>query len=530
MATEVNFNKDDEDENTATGGAPADAAAGGMAGAGGATAATPAGARPTTPSGRPNIKQYLNANQGAGQSLAGGIQSKTQAKASQVDQGINEGRTQLQASTNPLESKLGEEGQNVIKTAFRDPSQILQQQDQLNQFNQLKNKGYAGDISNINSAAQQKQAQLQGQVGQVTSDANLAGTEGGRSELLRNTFGQPNYTRGQQKLDQLFLQAQPGVAKDLQSGLQGLGQQSSQNLAGLSSEAQAKINALTGLSDQRAQQWQDLYSGGENADALDQDLTSRGVSDIDANSQKRLAQGQADVAWAAGARERLANNQATQEDIDRLQLQDVQGKSLYDTKINKYLNQEDRQATMAGTADPAEVARYRALQQLSGGEDALFGGAQNVGDFKAYDFDKNKLTSDLSSTKQKYEVGDINSMIDQMRSSGYFGGASSGGGMRSADPGAIDRQNTGRYLTGLQQGLAAGQITPEDYYNKVEKTLNDVWGKDRWAKSGLYKELATRGNTARTLRPNQLATVAPTAQAAPTVNWDEVAASLAKKK
>lgn len=528
MATEVNFNKDDEDENLASGGAPADASTGGMAGAGGATAATTAGARPTTPSGRPNIKQYLNANQGAGQSLAGGIQSKTQAKAGEVEKGINEGRTQLEASTNPLQSKLGEEGQNVIKTAFQDPSKILQQQDQLSQFNQLKNKGFAGDISNVNTAAQQKQQELQGQVGQLTGAADMAGTEGGRFELLRNTFGQPNYTRGQQKLDQLFLQAQPGAAKDLQTNLQGISQQQSQNLSGLSSEAQAKINALTGLSDQRAQQWQDLYTGGANADVLDQDLSSRGISDIDANSQKRLAQGQADVAWASGARERLANNQATQEDIDRLQLQDVQGKSLYDTKINNYLNQGDREATMAGTADADEVARYRALQQLAGGEDTLFGGAQDIGGFKAFDFDKDKLTSDLSANKQKREVGDINAVIDQMRSSGYFGGASSGGGMRSADPGAIDRQNTGRYLTGLQQGVASGQITPEDYYNQVERTLNNVWGTGG-AKTGLYGNLRSAGQTARTLRPNQLSTVASTTQE-PTVNWDEVAASLAKKK
>lgn len=543
MATEFNFNQDEEDElgsSQPMSSDPAQAQSTSDVGgaSGGATAATPAGARPTTPGGRPNIRQYLDANQGAGQKLAQGIQDKTKVKAGEIEQGVNEGRSQLQSATNPLESKLGEEGDKVIKTAFKDPSQILQQQDQLSEFQRLRDKGYESDINAAGTAAQQATQNLSAQANKLQGTADLAGSEGGRFELLRNTYGQPQYTRGQQKLDQLFLQAEPGSAKQLQQGLQGISQQQQQNVSGLSSEAQAKIQALQGLSGQRAQDWQNLYTGGSDANKLDTDLSSMGVSDINAASQRNLANAQSDVDYAAGLRQRLGSNQLTQEDAQKLGLGDLAGKSLYDVNLGSYINQNDKQATLANTADQDQVARYRALQQLSGDISGdIFGGATDIGGFKAYDFNKDKLSGDMGAKRTQYEVSNIDNQINQMRNAGYFGGASSGGGMRYNDTGAGMRAATGQQLSALQQQMASGQITPEQYYAAATGAINQVWspwgGLGAIAKDGnMYQQLQNYGGQLGSLRANTLNTnaAAPAPSSAPQVDWDEVARNLAQGK
>ncbi len=546
MTTEFNFNQDEEDDNTpgsedpgAQSSDPAQSTSMSGGGSGGATAATPAGARPTTPGGRPNIRQYLDANQGAGQKLSQGIQNKAQAKAGQIEQGVSESRSQLQAATNPLESKLGEEGDKVIKTAFKDPSQILQQQDQLSEFQRLRNRGYEGDINAAGTAAQQATQNLSAQANKLQGTADLAGSEGGRFELLRNTFGQPQYTRGQQKLDQLFLQAEPGSARQLQQGLQGISRQQQQNISGLSSEAQAKIQALQGLSGQRAQDWQNLYSGGSDANKLDSDLSSMGISDINAASQRNLANAQSDIEYASGLRNRLGSNQLTQEDAQRLGLGDLAGKSLYDANLGSYINQNDKQATLAGTADKDQVARYRALKQLSGDTSGdLFGGATEVGDFgRAFDFNKDKLANDLGSKRTQFEINNVNDRINQMRNAGYFRGASSGGGMRASDPGAAMRQATGQQLSALQEQVASGQITPEQYYAAATGAINQVWSP--WGginsisrDNNMYQQLQGYGNELGALRANTLNTSAanPASTSTPQVDWDEVARNLAQGK
>lgn len=547
MATEVNFNKDDEnEENQLSGGADASqggASASPQAGAGGATAAAgPAAARPSSPGGRPNIRQYLEANQGAGQNLASGIQNKTQAKAGEIEKGIAEGRNQLQAATNPLEQKLGEQGQQVVKTAFRDPASLLKQQDQLSEFQKLRSGGYGQDISGVNQQAQQQQQALQGQVNQLGQTADLAGSEGGRFELLRNTYGQPTYTRGQQRLDQLFLQAQPGAAKNLQSGLQGIQQGQAQNLSGLSSEAQAKINALSGLAGQRADEWQKLYSGGAG-EGLDTNLQDRGLADIDASSQKRLADAQGQIEYASGARDRLGKNALTSQDISNLGLSDLTGKTLYDINLGNYMNQTDKEATLAGTADQAEVARYRALKQLSGDTSGdLFGGAagDQIGGFKAYDFNKDKLAQDLTSTQKRFEQDNVNNIINQMRSGNYFGGRSEGGGMRAADPTSGNRTATGALLSQVQAG--AGQGDPNDYYSQVQNAINQGWGNVYGANAfnqlagstygGLYSQLGNYGKELNKQRGNILGqTSLPTVAGAANpneVDWDAISNQLAQ--
>lgn len=424
MATELKFKQDEEDQQqTALTGpsSPSEASSGQE----GSTPSPQAPSRGAMPAKRPNVQQYLQANQGAGQRLAGGIEQKTQKQAQEVGRGISQAGEQLQASSRPLEQDLGEQGSQKIQTAFRDPANILKQQEQLDQFRRLSGRGYEQDIGKVGEVASQQKQALGAQVNQLGQTADLSGTEGGRFELLRQTYGQPNYTRGQQRLDQLFLQAQPGAARELRQNLQNIQQQQGQQLNAFDTAAQAKLAALNQLSGARADEWQRLLSGGTSAD-LESDITQRGLGDIASSSQARLAEAQERAKTAQGIQDRLASRQLSPEEIINLGLQS--GQSVYDVNMNEYLRGTDFNPTLAGAASPEEFARYRALRQLAGDtSNDIFGGAEAGGTWNPYQVDLEGLKSQLDARKQYYEQDLLNQTRDaylastQGASGGYFG-------------------------------------------------------------------------------------------------------------
>lgn len=516
MATELNFNQDEEEDDQL--GSPSTPSEAGDVG--GSPAAPSAPARPTQPGGRPNIQQYLDANQGAGQKLAGGIQSKTEKQAQEVGRGIQQGGADLESSSQPLAQQLGDEGSQKIKTAFQNPAELLKQQDQLAQFQKLRTQGFKGDIEGVQQGAAQRKQQLSGEVNKLGQTADLSGSEGGRFELLRNTFGQPSYTRGQQKLDQLFLQAQPGAAKELQSGLQGIQRQQQQGLSGLDAAAQAKIQALTGLSGQRADEWKNLAAGGTGS-GIEDDINQRGIGDIGASSQQRLAAAKQDVAGLPGLQERLKNNQLSNTDIDRLGLQ--RGQKLYDVDLSQYITQTPREATLAGTADPAEVARYRALQQLSGDTSGdMFGGGQDIGGFKAYEYDQGRLGSAIENQRKLYEVEQPNQLIDKYNTSmsNYINGG--GGGMRGRRYYVPEQQALMGQLAGLKN---AG---PEvDRWAAIKNLVDPFVQQTGWTG---YQDFLTPGyNQAQNVRGRALSEqqLPTSSEAGGGIDWDAVSDQLA---
>ncbi len=115
MATELQLNTDDEEDKLST---DLSAPAGGGPASG-------APQRASTPSNKPNVQQYLQANQGAGQKLAGGIEQNIQKQAGQVERGVGETRSNLESGSQPLESKLGEQGSQFAKSSFKDPQALL---------------------------------------------------------------------------------------------------------------------------------------------------------------------------------------------------------------------------------------------------------------------------------------------------------------------------------------------------------------------------------------------------------------------
>lgn len=185
-----------------------------------------------------NIQSYLNANKGAGQRVAQGVtgqvqktldpaKTQTQQYNDQVRQGIQSAQNTLQQGQGQL-GQLQQIGTNIqgntggqfynqgadlgIESFKNDPN--------FNQFQRIQQgQGVNEDQLNIQQQAFANQANRFNQLAEEQS--GLAGTEGGRFDLLKRTFGgnvNPKYTSGQQRLDQLFL-ARQGLG-DLKQNLQ----------------------------------------------------------------------------------------------------------------------------------------------------------------------------------------------------------------------------------------------------------------------------------------------------------------------
>ncbi len=243
MAVVNNFNQQDDQDNSQQ---PSTAAPISISGASAAPASGPANnsssAAPTiqgapTSSGRfQNLQGYLNANSGynaAGGGLAGQITGDLSKQEQQQEKGITDAQGQWttdNSSKNIDPNAASQYVNNGITDATNfasDPSHVQQFQSYLNAKDQY-----------TAPAAYDTNQSLQSGVQNYQSNANLTNSEPGRYTLLNQMYGNPNYSQGQQKLDNLFLQADPNQGANLSQGAQA-------NAANLNN-AYAGANAATG--------------------------------------------------------------------------------------------------------------------------------------------------------------------------------------------------------------------------------------------------------------------------------------------
>lgn len=447
MATLAQFNQDEEEqtnqaEQTGGGGQVLSSTEGEVSGgqpSGGQASgsATPAGR--ATLSHKPNINQYLQANQGAGEQLAGGIESNVQRQADELGQNVNTYGQQLESKFNPL-NQTQQQGSQVIQSAFQNPEQLLNaynaaqnqesgqslsddQQSSLNQYNQFQaynNPNAAGginqQIANYGSAGQNANFNLQNQYQGINQQIGQANTESGRFGLLQKAVGQPSYNTGQQTLDALFLQAQPGVTRQLQQNLGNIGQESRQQINELGTDAQSKLRALQGLSAQNQKSVKDTFTGG--------------LQDINQNvknSYNQLA------ATAPGLQERIRqgvlNNKLRGDDFSELGYNTSKDGPLHTWGLSgqEILNAGNfsanpllaaEQGGYAQAASPEEFARYNALNQLAGGPSGLqsnmFGTATTAGNYDPISFDQSALQNSINARKNTIMGTDFKNALGQV--------------------------------------------------------------------------------------------------------------------
>lgn len=477
MATVANpYNPNDQqEENQGGGGHILSSSAPSPGEGGGASNPASGGSAPQRAplSGTPNIQQYLQANQGAGQRLAGGIQSNAQNQAQKVGENVKKAGSDLNAQYQPLQQNL-QQGQQTIQSAFQNPQALLdaynasksqsssqplnqnQQQalGQYNQFQQLNSGGYNPAISQYGNTVQQTGNQLQGQLSNLQQQAGSAATESGRFGLLQKAVGQPNYNSGQQTLDALFLQAQPGVANQLKQNLGNIAQQAGQQIGSLNSDAQSRLAALQGLSAQNQQMIKNQFG---------QELGNIGTNVKGEYDQLAQSAPQSQAAL----KQAFQSNQFSPQQLEQLKLQS--GTQTWGLKPEELMAAGHFQANplaaaseggYAQAASPEEFARYNALNQLAGGgpgqtlQQNIFGGAGSAGGYSPVSYDPAALQNTLQE-RQKAVTQDFASGIS---------------GWSAPEWANLMPANE------IKQGLAAGTMSPEEAKAKLDAWNDSVVG------------------------------------------------------
>lgn len=362
-----------------------------------AAPSAPAQARPEGSGRAVNLKQYVEANKPQSGQIAQGIGQQAEKEASGIRAGIQSQKGQFEQQAGQLEQNLGEGAQPLIQSAFQDPQALLNQQQQLEQFQNLRTGGYGEQIGQLPANTQELQQQVQG----LQQSADLSGGEAGRFGLLQKAFGTPTYSSGQQRLDQLLLQATPGVGRELQTQLSGIAQGVGQDLGAFGEQASARQQALSDLSSQRQQEIGSLLQTGnvEGYDPLQEtELGQLGLQDIEAMVGQRATDQQASAGEESAAlRGRLSDLSLTAQDLQDLGLEE--GQNLYGMQdLSPFITQSELQATNAGVIQDPEFARLQALQQLSGVEGGFLSQTDpnQIGGFKPYDFRGGDLQTELS--------------------------------------------------------------------------------------------------------------------------------------
>jgi hypothetical protein len=327
MATIINQEEENNKDNTQSVDQSVVAKTGGLTGSVSPTQAQSQVASSPKGSGRfTNLQKYLDTNQGAGQKIADQVSSKVQENVSQqqntansynqsIKEGIDSAKTALQSGGTYLNQlkNIGETGEG-LQSFTSDPNysnfQNIQAGRGLNEdlLNQQQDQLYSASQDYLESAQN------------ALSDV---GTESGRFDLLRETFGgasRPGYSTGQQRLDQLFL-AKQGLAPLQQTLKQNVDE--AQSLSNQAYKAGLDINNLTS-------QESDLMSSiGSEASRISDDYTSY-LNDI-------LAARQAESdSLSSGLREGLTSGSLTSDQLSQLGLSS--GTNIYDINLADYAN------------------------------------------------------------------------------------------------------------------------------------------------------------------------------------------------
>lgn len=332
-------------------------------------AAYSSGAQSTTPgSGRfTNLKNYVNANQGAGQQLGSQITSG-------IDKNVQKTNKEATSAASNIANVVNAEKERLAKgTTFNQQLQDDKQDGASQIYNDQTARDEFGGLRTGQNQAAQLGTQVQSAGDALASGVNNLnqqvgnlGSERGRFALLQQTVKNPNYTQGQQRLDQLMLQAgnpnelmqsQRDLQKrvqQMQSGAQAQFQDLGTQAQGIGTQAEEVAKMLTGtlgqqtgkLVDAQTQEAQQFNTGNAAANAALQRYFTGGASTLTPEQQE------------------LINPFLQQANL-------TTGMRTYNVlkdpgSYQKYLNQGATNLTGQDVVDQNELNRYQSLYNLAG--------------------------------------------------------------------------------------------------------------------------------------------------------------------
>lgn len=212
----------------------------------------------------------------------------------------------------------------------------------------------------------QEPSQLTGQADEAEGLGNLAGSRGGRVELLRRFATQgsrPQYTRSKQALDELYLAGSGDQLNQIRRSSQGIGD-----------KARSTINLARAAGDQNARAFT------EQQGKFKQDLESKQSADFgSANQRLRDAVSAKNQAYQAKLNSFDPQAMATLGVTTKRD--DLYGVSPFSSRYY----QATQDPTISNISSPEERAKLAALQQLSGKESTI--------DMNAAAYDPNNIAT-----------------------------------------------------------------------------------------------------------------------------------------
>lgn len=201
-----------------------------------------------------NLQKFMTANEGGGEELG-----------NKIKQDITQSQQNVQGKIDPQQ-------QNITNAVAAEKTRLQNVKNLVTQATQDAST-FVGDVNN----KQQIQAALAGNFQQqsiaempdiqknlqgLNQKAQQVGSESGRFDLLRQNFALPNYSKGATRVDQLLLQAAPGVLNQISS---------------LAQDTSKQNDAFTGLQNLTGASNKDLET---LAESTAQDINSRLAGDI----------------------------------------------------------------------------------------------------------------------------------------------------------------------------------------------------------------------------------------------------------
>jgi hypothetical protein len=429
-------------------------------------------------SGYTNIQKVLGANQGnkLGQAVGSGIQGQTQQAGQQLGQSqqnfqnqTNQNQFNTDANNQLVTNVLGNAAQ-YAPTGTNDPNAQAGAK-----FQQLISGQYQGPMALDNSQQLQSQAQNVGQLGAAT------GSVAGQMGLLQQFVGGPQYTQGQQKLDQTLLGQTGGqdIANARRAALQLQGQTS---------------GALSGAQEVGKQQTNQATQFGQGVQ--DQFGNTVSTADTGLQTQAKQLQDARDAQYKKTVSD-LQGGSVSQSEANLLGL--TQGQQVTNDFLKNagsYVTENANKANQQNVASAADYAKMQALQKL-GGSFTPSGAANTLGQYtdptKAGSFQAEKgVTADSAglNAANAAQLAQYHSQLDPVQEQMRQGNeiyqlmeARNRGGPGSDSGQQAQRQLEQKYAgalqgdSGQQTGWAiANRQTANTNYQNIMNALNAQYG------------------------------------------------------
>jgi len=318
-----------------------------------------------------NIQSYLDANKpqadAMGQKIAGDVESKAVDAQTKI-QGLDAQAPKVDAyDPNSAYSNLGSLSQ--------------EQKDQYR--NQKATGGYSGP-GTVDKVAGYDETQKAASAAS-TSVKNL-GNETGQQQELKNTYARPNYSSGENKLDQVLLQNSDGSRQALEgvtskyADLDKLFDTTAQKVGGaLNTASQQALANKQAVNSAEADQWKNLVDPIQvRADQLNQQ----------------------NPALYQGVLDDVSDDELLDDTLKRLGIS--AGQNLYDVNLGSYLSPNLTQVGLNDAANADERSKYQALADLV--QDPTRNQITAAGkDINPVSFNKDQFNKDIAGKEAEYK-------------------------------------------------------------------------------------------------------------------------------